>query len=76
MDKDLAREHLVQADRHIIDLRRHIALQRQRIKQLNQKGSPTNDAESMLTLLEESLVIARRHRDFIHDELFGNLTTR
>ena len=72
----MAREHLVQADRHIIELRRHIALQRQRIKQLTQKGNPTEDAGTMLTLLEESLVIARHHRDFIYDQLIENPTTR
>ena len=76
MDRDLAREHLVQADRHIIELRRHIALQRQRIKQLAQKRYATEEAKTMLTLLEESLVIARRHRDFIHDQLFEKPTTR
>ena len=76
MERDQERRHLDQADRHIIELRRHIALQRQRIKQLAQKGYPTEDAKTMLTLLEESLVIARRHREFFHDQLFGNLTAR
>ena len=49
------RRHLAQADRHIPELKDNIARQRKIIKELVEKGRPTELAETMLDAMEVSL---------------------
>jgi hypothetical protein len=62
-------EHLAQVERRIAKFKDHIARQREAIKSAIQRGHPTEEATSMLKVLEASLRALDRHRQLILDRL-------
>ena len=62
-------EHLAQVERRIAKFKDHIARQREAIKSAIQRAHPTEEAESMLKVLEASLRALDKHRQLIVDRL-------
>jgi hypothetical protein len=62
-------EHLAEVERRIAKFKDHIARQREVIKSAIQRGHPTEEAESMLKVLEASLRALDKHRQLILDRL-------
>lgn len=56
---------LAMADRHIAEGEAHIVEQEQRLTDLEMQGLPTKEAERLLTLLNETQVEHRNHREAI-----------
>jgi hypothetical protein len=67
MEREL--EHLERIEQRIVKFKGHIARQREAIKSAIQQGHPTEEAESMLKVLEASLRALDKHRQLILDRL-------
>jgi hypothetical protein len=67
MERD--REHLARVELRIAKFKDHIARQREAIKSAIQRGHTTEEAESMLKVLEASLRALDKHRQLILDRL-------
>jgi hypothetical protein len=57
-DLDMAERHIAQGEQHIVE-------QEERLTALRTKGLPTAEAEKLLSLLNETQVEHRNHRDAI-----------
>jgi hypothetical protein len=69
LDRAREQDHLAQADRHIAELRAYIARQRLILTRMLAVGHPSDLAESMLRVFEETLRIFEKHRSLILDQL-------
>ena len=65
MDRQLLREHLVQADRHVAEVERHIAQQQRLIDGLPLESHVREAAVKMLTILKDTLRALKQHRQLI-----------
>ncbi len=59
------RNDLAKADRHIAEGEDHIAEQERRLTALEMKGLPTEEAEALLRLLNNTQVEHHKHREAI-----------
>jgi|307.fasta_scaffold30278_3 hypothetical protein len=65
MDRQLLREHLVQANRHVAEVERHIAQQQQLVDGLPLESRVREAAVKMLTILKDTVRALEQHRDLI-----------
>jgi hypothetical protein len=75
MKRDQEREHLDKADRHIAEIRKYIGRQQEFLRRAVQRGRPTESAEAVLRILEQTQRVFERHRELIMDQLRGASTT-